>query len=168
MAVAAAEVRGDVTSLGTVEFTFDQVSSVLHQAISIEAFKVLDPINHLLLRSVIAEMEQALSQRFMAEIHIANGMVSPGSLKFEKGQIVITSPRLAVIICALTVVMHYDDLRTNVIQIYKDVSAIVHAIPHPPEVSGIIFKPADPDHVIADLEPFLPSNVREIVRKRRS
>lgn len=168
MAAAAADVWADVTSLGTVEFTLDQVSSELHQTISIEAFKVLDPINHLLLRSVLAEMEQALSQRFRAEIHIANGTVSPGSMRFENGQIVITSPRLAVIICALTVVMHYDDLRTNVIQIYKDVTAIVHAVPRPPEVSGIKFKPADPDHVIADLEPFLPSNVREIVRKRRS
>ncbi|HWK65348.1 MAG TPA: hypothetical protein VNS34_10430 [Rhizobiaceae bacterium] len=167
MAVMEPDVRADVTSLGTVAFTLEDVSSVLNRTMSVNGFRALDPVNHRLIIGVLAEVEQALSARLDTVVHVSDATVSPGSLKVENGQVVITSPRLAMIVCAMTVIMHYNDLRENVIQIYKDIDAVVHSIPFAENVSGIRFKPADPDHVIADLEPFLPQRVRELVRKRR-
>ncbi len=167
MAIMEPDVRADVTSLGTVSFKLENVESILNRTMSINGFRALDPINHLLIIGVLSAIEQALNAKLGAEVHISDGTVSPGSLKIENGQVVITSRRLAMIVCALTVVMHYNDLRENVIQIYKDITAVVQSMPLPENVPGITFHPADPDHVITDLEPFLPPREREIARKRR-
>lgn len=168
MAVTEAEVRADVIGLGTISFTLDLSSKALDREMPINTFRELDRVTHLLLLSTIHEFERALSTRFEAEIRISDGTVSPGSLKYEKGQIVVSGPKLAAIICALNIIMHYNDLRENVIQIYSDISAVVQMVQPPAKIANLNFRPADPDHVIAELEPFLPSRVQTIVRKRRS
>ncbi|TXH83533.1 MAG: hypothetical protein E6Q77_04100 [Rhizobium sp.] len=151
-------------AIGRISFTLPDASSVYPHPVPLSLLLAADEKAYIELSNIREMMERALHERFRQSFAISGGTVEPGSIKFRNGELVITGPALALLVI-IQVISGYPDFREGVKQIVEDSRAVIEQVGSSAGAKDVIFDPADIDQVAAVIEPTIPQEVRDKIKK---
>lgn len=109
-------------------------------------------------------MERALHERLRQSFAISGGIVEPGSIKYRNGELVITGPALALLV-VIQMISGYSDFHDGGKQIVEDSRAIIEQVGSSAGAKDVTFHPPNMDQITAVIEPTIPQEVRDKIKK---
>lgn len=122
---------------------------------------------HYILNHYLGQLQERLRQEFGVPFVIQGGSVSPGSIIFRDGEIVVKSRTIAALLVLYGFIGNYPDLREGAIALTNDIGGVLADAAAYIHASEFEYTPPDPERLAYHIDLAMPPAIRRKLERLR-